>query len=245
MSCVSGVTIAEQRPLCQSHNMRCFPHCSRQRDAFTLIELLVTVSIISILAALTLGSFSTVRRASDKAACAANLRSAGQAIQEYAADHDSSLPGPVGGGQATIVPAAANQLAYYLAAYMEWDNSSALPKKMVKSLVCPAWLRPHASDGGLAGWSYAVPQGTTDLVSGGKGSPFGNAPDSSDPAGTPPQRLSNIKYLSQAPALVDLDGLNYSSYLGKTNVPSVPIHVKKRNQLFLDGHVDTIAVNVP
>lgn len=59
-----------------------------RRRGFTLIEILVVLSILTILMAILLPAFSSVRGAGRNVVCVANLRQLGQAIQMYATDND-------------------------------------------------------------------------------------------------------------------------------------------------------------
>jgi len=63
-----------------------------RRRGFTLIELLVVISIIALLVALVLPALGGARRSVQRLICAANLRSAGQSILNYAADNDWHVP---------------------------------------------------------------------------------------------------------------------------------------------------------
>lgn len=60
--------------------------------AFTLIELLVVISIIAVLAGLSLAGLDKSRTYSEKAACSSNLKQIGAGLLNYAADHDGILP---------------------------------------------------------------------------------------------------------------------------------------------------------
>ena len=62
-------------------------HSPTPRRAFTLIELLVVISIIALLIALLLPALQRAKEAADSAKCKVNLRSIGQAIETYCADH--------------------------------------------------------------------------------------------------------------------------------------------------------------
>ncbi len=64
------------------------PTTHRLRRAFTLIELLVAISIIAILASMTMGSISIVRDQAKKAQCRNNLRSLALAAIGYTNDNE-------------------------------------------------------------------------------------------------------------------------------------------------------------
>lgn len=60
--------------------------------AFTLIELLVVVAIIAVLTGILLPAVGKARESARKVACAANLRSVGQAIRTYMHDYNDFYP---------------------------------------------------------------------------------------------------------------------------------------------------------
>lgn len=62
------------------------------RHAFTLLELMVSIAIIAVLLSLAVPAFLGVRSGARRAACAANLRGFGAAIQLHRDDHDGALP---------------------------------------------------------------------------------------------------------------------------------------------------------
>lgn len=67
-----------------------------QRDSrrgFSLIELLVVIAIIGVLAGLVLATLGPIKERANKAKCAANLRSIGSAMNQFAADYKGYYPG--------------------------------------------------------------------------------------------------------------------------------------------------------
>ena len=64
--------------------------------AFTLTDLLVIVAGLSVLAAVTTAQLGASRQKSRLAVCTANLGTVNRSIQQYAADHNQTLPGMPG-----------------------------------------------------------------------------------------------------------------------------------------------------
>jgi prepilin-type N-terminal cleavage/methylation domain-containing protein/prepilin-type processing-associated H-X9-DG protein len=62
-----------------------------QRKAFTLVEMLVVIAIIALLSTLIIYSVSKAVSSSRSAACAANLRQIGAALQLFTADNNGSF----------------------------------------------------------------------------------------------------------------------------------------------------------
>lgn len=67
-------------------------HRSSQPPGFTLVELLVVISIIAVLAGLLLAVIQNSRQAAKGVVCANNLRTIGEALGRYAADHNGTFP---------------------------------------------------------------------------------------------------------------------------------------------------------
>ena len=62
------------------------------RRGFTLVELLVVIGIIAVLIGILIPVLGKARESSNRTACLANLRTIGQAMFMYAADHRDRLP---------------------------------------------------------------------------------------------------------------------------------------------------------
>lgn len=60
--------------------------------AFTLLELLVVISIVAVLAALSMPVYARVTQAARAAACMSNLRQLGAALQLYLNEHNATMP---------------------------------------------------------------------------------------------------------------------------------------------------------
>ena len=69
------------------------PAVSRgKRAAFTLVELLVVVGILALLIAILMPALSAARRQALSIKCAANLRTIGHAMQQYANEYKGRIP---------------------------------------------------------------------------------------------------------------------------------------------------------
>ena len=67
---------------------------SSQKLGFTLVELLVVIGIIALLISILLPALNKAREQANAAKCAANMRSAVQALMIYTAENKGWLPGP-------------------------------------------------------------------------------------------------------------------------------------------------------
>ena len=68
------------------------------RSGFTLVELLVVITIIGLLAGLSLGALARVRASADQGACVGHLQQIGAATLSYVSDNDGQFPpNPAGG----------------------------------------------------------------------------------------------------------------------------------------------------
>lgn len=75
-----------------------------RHGAFTLMELMVVISVIAILAAISLPLYQRVFKQSHQAIALSNMRQVGIAFLSYAGDHDYVIPGRVKGNDENNVP---------------------------------------------------------------------------------------------------------------------------------------------
>ena len=222
-------------------------HTPFRKAAFTLLELLVVIVIVTILAGLGLAVSGSVRKASDRAKCLANLRTVGAAIGSYMGEHDGYLPGPLTTWQSCWYDdndsgACGKRLAPYLGIPLDWE------KRKMEAFVCPAWQRgaPYREDA-----SFIL--NTEVLVNGQKLNPWGDADlaysDAGPPVGDPnePDKPKMFSRLSDLPlartwAIQDLDAL-FPVAKKPGGIASKPVHGDVRNALFFDFHAESVKLD--
>jgi prepilin-type N-terminal cleavage/methylation domain-containing protein len=133
--------------------MKTSPHYPRR--AFTLIELLVVITIIAILAGVTLAAFNGVRKRASRTAAVAAMRTIGQMVEVYAGDNDGYYP--PGEGEESLIGAVQtaavrdeSNLAYYLNEMLveneDTTESERAKEKIFKEMV-PKFVLPFLEDG--------------------------------------------------------------------------------------------------
>ncbi len=110
---------------------------AHQRKAFTVVELLAIVSVVLLLASLSLATLARTTHHTTRAACAANLRQVTMAFHIYGTENNQQLPAAAG----------------YWAWDIPWDLAAALGRYGAprNSLYCPA--NPDRNADAL--WNYA------------------------------------------------------------------------------------------
>jgi general secretion pathway protein G len=205
---------------------------STARSAFTLIELLSVVAILAVLAALLLPVISRARAWTNQARCAANLKQLFIAVQNYASDHDGSIPsadfgpsdnegGPMDNWLVALLP-------YTKVSSWETDNVFA----------CPAARKEYKAN--IFTPTYGYNSGLRTV----------NAPKSESQI-----RMVNIH--SSTRTCLIMDGKN--AWEGQSSPPSAYwnwrvygnpgshptprdfVHNSKANVLFCDGHIELLA----
>ncbi|MDR1283013.1 MAG: prepilin-type N-terminal cleavage/methylation domain-containing protein [Opitutaceae bacterium] len=195
------------------------PNPALPTAAFTLIELLTVITIIGILAAITIPVAGRVRASARTAKCASNWRQTGAALHAYAADHRDTLP-------ITAFNKNSNsfykQVAYNLAPYMGYDHGwktnlntpriNALKDFIQKKMGCsesPKW------DFGYNVW---MDEKKLDAIT------------------TPSRLIYGIDLHDETATSQWLDDTSITQKL-KTAAPKP--HSGKVNALYVDGHVRT------
>ena len=215
-----------------------------RRAAFTLIELLTVISIIAILAGLLYAAVAPARKSGDRTKCLANLRQVGAAIGTFIADHEGQLPGPLWANQSCWysekdTATLGNQLAAYMGLTLDFE------KRKMDVMVCPSWQRgaPYRDDE-----SFLLNMEVT--VNGAVVNPWGDADLGETDPGTDPSspavpkvlaRLSDAP-LSRVWAMQDFD-LQSIAKKKPPGIAAMPVHGDKRNALFFDFHVESVALD--
>ena len=247
-----------------------FP-CPPARRGFTLIELLVTISIVAILAGISLPAIQRSMISTRRVKGISNLRQAGTAVILYANEHDSTLPGPCALG---VIPTyntqAQNQNSGALAAFVA--PYAGLPEATATLRVVPILISP-----GMAAWNPASAKADTriphyiqsDVLRGtaintagttvsGTIRPFG----SKDSGGNdvPPVKLARLgdftigtnTTLAQQPQVWLLSDVDQQTtdVPARTSgwfsmLPTKPVYVTSRLRIYADGHAGAASLTEP
>ena len=121
------------------------------RSGFTLVELLVVITIIGLLAGLSLGALARVRASADQGACVGHLQQIGAASFSCAADNDGEFP-----------QNDANWGTSYVMSIIPYLGGT---NKSTKILVCPADKYGTVSNGVYAPY-MGVSYGQNGYMSG-------------------------------------------------------------------------------
>ena len=219
----------------------------RANCGFTLIELLVVISVIAILAAITLPALARAKKQAQRTVCMSNLKQVGVGIQLYADENEDSLPGPVKtGAQASYDKTSSHQLIWHIA------EKIGAPAPQTKTMIADVFVCPgfrKEVDGLVEGRvCYMLNddvEGERDPEADKRVPPFGYpvAPVSN------PLTLVGLSTLtspSQAFAIKDVDKANFvdpSIILPGwyDDLPYGAVHGSGvRNVLFFDWHVEAV-----
>jgi prepilin-type processing-associated H-X9-DG protein/prepilin-type N-terminal cleavage/methylation domain-containing protein len=236
---------------------------SSKARAFTLVELLVVIGIIALLIGILLPSLSAARASSLKIKCAANMRSIGQTMQQYAGDFQGWVPRDYDPSQLVVSTSLdlphllwAEIYLPYLAPNLDVPILPTDPTRdpiigplflQVPVYHCPSFpTLNHELDYGSNSWT----QNSDDGVTMPNGSGVGVAQGMTKVGGTP--RISETCFLIEANSKLPND--SFSGYdmkdhtflaydLGVANTSprmlADPRHRGDCNILFMDGHVSS------
>lgn len=218
-------------PLSQS-NLR----SAQAVKAFTLVEVLVTVSILAVLAALSLTAISSIHRQAEVSEATSNFRQVGVAMQLFASENNGFLPGPVWTGQSPWYSKRDNgALGNYLWPYLGANQPEWWAQKL-DILSLPAYERevPNLDAPVL------IMNNSLRLTDGTLANPWGY------PGRQEPYKMFRLKELGQqdAWAMQDVDQTSQNVSSGAawfSRLPKQPLHQPKRVTLYFDGRVEALA----
>lgn len=209
--------------------------------AFTLVELLTVVVIISILLTLTAVTTSRVRMLGRQAATVSNMRQIGLAIQQYTAENDGRLPGPLTVAVFNWVdPNTENticSLGRYIFPYLGVQKSEAWlsypTRRHLTALDCPA-LPANARSSEVAQYVKLDYLPTTeDNIF---GQPASGAYGARGTISPQPKSLAGLTAKARRSAiLATADQANWTT---NALLPRTGVFDGKRLYLFLDGSVE-------
>lgn len=217
--------------------------------SFTLVELLVVISIIGLLAGLSIPAISKARQTASRGVSAGNLKNFSTAMLSYAADNGGSLPGgntTLSGISPIAKASAANSLQVQLMDYLDKSRPSGnnWGTYFLKSLSYPTWLSFNKGTNDRQIPAYIACQDYPD-EQGGTFSPFGGGKASNSP-----MRLAQLSFqgTNRPYAVIECDQKLYNSVAWnapswKANLPVNPLHGSVRNVLYFDGSVQAVLVN--
>ena len=217
-----------------------------RQNGFTLVELLVTISIIGLLAGLSIPAIKAAQDKAKQAACSSNLKQLGVALSSYLAENNGVFPGHHTMSGIMVWP---HRLRPYLGNNhnLFWCPAENRNAKWPVTYTSPT---PH-SNPQLA--SYGYYQGETIFRPNTRfsygyndwGAGAGGLGASVDDPNVPLPRVANIVKPSQMYAIGDTtsDG-NWDTALDPNNDTEAPKgrHGGCANMLFVDGHVENVKV---
>lgn len=185
--------------------------------AFSLIELLVVIAVIAVLIGIAMPALSRARQSAQRVACAANLRSIGQAIETYKNDNEQRFPIARYAPPPWLSGAVEPPFPQAMKAFIEPDSGV---------YICPSDEVVHRmtyTDDRDVQRTCGVSYQYSTILSGLR------------IEDTPLVRFLGLKP-HEVPVMYDFDGGTFETQSGELVV--VEFFHSKRNVLFADGHVD-------
>ncbi len=194
--------------------------------AFTLIELLVVITIIGVLAGISLPVYNSIQQNARSTQCLSNLRQLGAATFAFAGEHDQKLP--------NYTDPTANGIPYpqylwpyvYTTPYISYSGSTEPANFIGTVFHCPL-----VSTDVQAAAKLIPPITVTNYSSYGMNYWLGDG----DP--TTPELLSNVPHITSTMLLCD----NYNSTQAQ-EANLAPRHLGFCNVVFCDGHSEKVVI---
>ena len=211
----------------------------KKQSAFTLVELLVTMAILAILAALVISVSSRVRASGDRSKAIANMRSIGSAVLAYAADNNTTLPGPLWPGQIPqFDPNIEGRLVEMVSSQLGIETPSA--PVVIDLFVPPAYRKVMGVDALSTSRTYVMNMEIADEED--------DAADPLNPWGslvtepeTPPLRLAIVPHDAWGFSDADQQHPRVVGASWSSNTPEEPVH-GKRLAWFFNGGVKQVEI---
>jgi len=218
------------RPLSSAENLR-----QSRTAAFTLVELLVVLVVIAVLAGISAAAYRGMLRKADRVLCTHKLKSLGTATILYSQDNQDQFPRSFHSAAAYRQPGWAASIAPYLGV-PDSQIGNSWPVVFQSHFRSPA---DHSTDPFVYSYGLNVH--------------FELDPDGDDYTGSPAtwRRLAQIPSPATTILMGQTKPLRFGDHLmchqwsgiqSAKNALNHAVHSGKANYLFVDGHVETLAV---
>lgn len=215
---------------------------------FTLVEVLVVISIIAVLAIVSLSIAGKMRKVASSAVCVTHMRQIASGIVSYTQDRNGRLPtsatyGSLFSGQGPWYNRDDRRLQSQIGEYMGAPRATGWSTQAALMSYDPSFAWPELLRRGQQGSSSVALSSSVKLLVNGvsqSGSPWSG----SRPSGTGAYRgriLDHIEEPHKAQAFIEVDQMNTNA--GWKNLcPPTPIHGDYRNALYFDWHIGRVPV---
>jgi prepilin-type N-terminal cleavage/methylation domain-containing protein len=228
------------------------------RTAFTLIELLVVIAIIAILAGILFPVVQSMMATAQSTKCSKNLGQIGIGINNYCAEHDGTLPGPLSEDQYSHWkegdPKTKGSLVRLLENYLSTpeDKQKGTGPTPETVMNCPSWASAQKSNPDSPVYIMNFQDRLEEFDN---RVPWGDINDSTEPVKramltswriTDPEKKidhehADLMNLSETWAMKDADKEAYTHAKQQPaflkDLAQKPVHTDHRNALFYDFHV--------
>lgn len=205
-----------------------------KRRAFSLLEVLAAIAVLGLLVAVAVPIFEKIRAGGDRTAAVANMRTIGQGISLYAADHGGMLPGPLWPGQMPqLDPGREGRLVRELASHL--DIAVPSTPQVVALFVPPAYRRAVGNVALSNARTFVL-----NMNTGTAAEPFQPWGSLTSQPPLPPRRMAQVP--AAAWGFSDADRLHprVGAAAWKAQTPAWKIHGPRRLAWFFNGSVGPV-----